>query len=91
MVARAEMLGDTGSNYPDTWVGGLARPDLHAIVVLFAREATERGRSQAEHDKLVARCDGVEVLSPSSLRESVASAVSNAAALYGAPANRRDG
>src|SRR5207237_5445065 len=34
--------------------------------------------------------DGVEVLSPSSLRESGASAVGNAAALYGARANGRD-
>src|SRR5438034_225508 len=63
MVARAEMLGDTGSNHPDTWVGGLARADLHAIAILFARDATERGRCQAEHDKLIARCEGVEVLS----------------------------
>ena len=36
MVARAEMLGDTGANHPDNWVGGLASPSLHAIVILFA-------------------------------------------------------
>jgi len=63
MVARAEMLGDTGMNHPDNWVGGLASPDLHAIAILFARDATERGRCVAEHAKLVSRCDGVEVLS----------------------------
>ena len=63
MVARAEILGDTGMNHPDNWVGGLASVDLHAIVILFARDAAERGRSQAEHAKLVSRCDGVEVLS----------------------------
>jgi Dyp-type peroxidase family len=63
MVARAEMLGDTGMNHPDNWVGGLASPDLHAIAILFARDATERGRCQAEHAKLVSQCDGVEVLS----------------------------
>ena len=63
MVARAEMLGDTGENHPDHWVGGLASPDLHAIAILFARDAAERGRCQAEHDKLVAQCEGVEVLS----------------------------
>jgi Dyp-type peroxidase family len=63
MVARAEMLGDTGPNHPDRWVGGLASPDLHAIVILFARDADERQRCQAEHDQLVARCPGVEVLS----------------------------
>jgi hypothetical protein len=28
MVARAEMLGDTGENHPDRWVGGLASPWL---------------------------------------------------------------
>ena len=63
MVARAEMLGDTGENHPDNWVGGLASPDLHAIAILFARDAAERARCQAEHDKLVAQCEGVEVLS----------------------------
>jgi deferrochelatase/peroxidase EfeB len=63
MVARAEILGDSGANHPDNWVGGLARPDLHAIAVLFARDVLERGRCQAEHDKLVAQCNGVEVLS----------------------------
>ena len=30
MVARAQILGDEGKNHPDHWVGGLARPDLHA-------------------------------------------------------------
>ena len=44
MVARAEMLGDTGRNHPDNWVGGLARSDLHAIVILFAHDAAERSR-----------------------------------------------
>ena len=63
MVARSEMLGDTGANHPDNWVGGLAGSDLHAIVILFARDATERSRSQVEHANLVARCEGVEVLS----------------------------
>src|SRR6202030_4185775 len=63
MVARAEMLGDTGSNHPDNWVGGLASPDLHAIAILFARDAAERGRCLTEHDQLVAQCEGVEVLS----------------------------
>ncbi len=63
MVARAEVLGDIGENHPDNWVDGLARPDVHAIVILFARDAVERERCRAEHDKLVARCEGVEVLS----------------------------
>jgi Dyp-type peroxidase family len=63
MAARAEMLGDTGANHPDHWVGGLARPDLHAIAILFARDGAERARSLSEHANLLARCDGVEVLS----------------------------
>ena len=63
MVARAEILGDTGENHPDNWVDGLARPDLHTIVILFARDAAEREHCRTEHEKLVARCDGVELIS----------------------------
>ncbi|MEJ1931367.1 peroxidase [Nostoc sp. NIES-2111] len=63
MVARAEILGDTGANHPDNWVGGLASPDLHAIVILFARDNAERDRCKAEHQKFVAQCEGVEVIS----------------------------
>jgi Dyp-type peroxidase family len=63
MVARAEVLGDTGANHPVHWLGGLASPDLHAIVILFARTAEAKNRCQSEHDKLLARCPGVHVLS----------------------------
>ncbi len=63
MVARASILGDAGENHPDNWVDGLARSDLHAIAILFARDAQERGRCQTEHDKLLARCEGVEAIS----------------------------
>ena len=63
MAARADILGDTGANRPDNWVGGLAGDDLHAIAILFARDEAERLRCVSEHDKLVARCDGVRVLS----------------------------
>ena len=63
MVARAEVLGDTGANHPENWLGGLASPDLHAIVILFARDVAERQRCEAEHQRLVAQCEGVEVLS----------------------------
>src|SRR5580692_2746111 len=48
MVARAEILGDVGENHPDKWVDGLARSDLHAIVILFARDASERERCRTE-------------------------------------------
>jgi Dyp-type peroxidase family len=63
MPARAAMLGDTGVNAPGHWVGGLASPDLHAIAILFARDEPERLRCVGEHDKLVAACKGVKVLS----------------------------
>jgi Dyp-type peroxidase family len=63
MAARAETLGDTGVNHPHNWKDETASPDLHAIVILFARDEAERGRCQAEHAKLIARCEGVEVLS----------------------------
>src|SRR5580704_9039581 len=63
MVARAEVLGDTGRNHPDRWIGGLASPALHAVAILFARNATERQRATKEHQTFLARISGVEVLS----------------------------
>jgi Dyp-type peroxidase family len=63
MVARADVLGDTGANHPDHWVGGLASPDLHAIVILFARDDAERDRCVGEHRAFLAQTPGVEVLS----------------------------
>src|SRR5512147_1368537 len=44
MAARASILGDTGANHPDHWTGQLVSPDLHAIVILFARDVAERER-----------------------------------------------
>ena len=63
MAPRAEILGDTGTNHPDNWVGGLASSDLHAIAILFARNEAERERCITEHQRLLADCEGVEVLS----------------------------
>jgi len=63
MAARAGVLGTTGANHPDHWVGGLASPNLQAIVVLFARDVAERERCRGEHERYVAQCGGVEVLS----------------------------
>ena len=63
MVARAEMLGDTGRNHPDRWIGGLASPSLHAIAILFARNPAERQRATKEHRTFLATISGVEVLS----------------------------
>src|SRR5262249_39713504 len=48
MAARAQILGDTGANHPDNWVGGLATPELHVIVILFARDVAERERCVKE-------------------------------------------
>src|SRR5438034_550425 len=63
MAARAEMLGLTGANHPQHWKGGLASADLHAIVILFARDVPERERCRIEHAKFLSQCAGVEVLS----------------------------
>ncbi|MCV7192607.1 Dyp-type peroxidase [Mycolicibacterium brumae] len=63
MAARAEILGDTGSNAPEHWAGGLAGAELHAIAILFARDEPERLRCVGEHDALLRRCPGVRSLS----------------------------
>jgi Dyp-type peroxidase family len=63
MAARAPILGDTGDNAPEHWLGGLADPRLHAMVLLFARDDDERRRGEAVHDDIVAGIPGVEVLS----------------------------
>src|SRR6476619_5722560 len=63
MVARAEVLGDTGANHPDHWVGGLTSPDLHAIVILFASDVAERERCVKEHQQYAARFPDVAGLS----------------------------
>lgn len=63
MAVRAEVLGDTGANHPDHWEGGLASTDLHAIVILFARDIAERERCVREHQTFLTQTPGVEVLS----------------------------
>lgn len=63
MAARADILGDTGRNAPEHWVGGLADERLHAVAILFARDEAERRRCISEHDKLLDRCPGVKSLS----------------------------
>jgi Dyp-type peroxidase family len=63
MAARSAILGDTGANRPDQWVGDLASEDLHAIAILFARTEEEHHRCIGVHDALIARCDGVRSLS----------------------------
>jgi Dyp-type peroxidase family len=63
MAARYEVLGDTGANHPDNWIGELASPDLHAIAVLFARDPEELARCVGEHKKALEGFAGVQVLS----------------------------
>ena len=63
MAARANILGTTGANHPDHWTGGVASSDLHAIVVLFARNVEERERCTREHQEYLSRCAGAEALS----------------------------
>ena len=62
MAARAGILGTTGANHPEHWVGGLTDPALHAIIILFARDVAERERCKQEHLGLLERC-GVKPLS----------------------------
>jgi Dyp-type peroxidase family len=63
MAARADILGLTGGNQPNLWVGGIATPNLHAIAILFARDVAERERCAVEHASYLKQCDGVELLS----------------------------
>ena len=63
MAARAEILGTTGANHPEHWLGGLASPELHAIVILFARDVAERERCKKEHAQYLSQIGGVQILS----------------------------
>ncbi|KUI39961.1 peroxidase [Mycobacterium sp. GA-1199] len=63
MAARASILGDTGAAAPEHWLGGLDGDDLHAIAILFSRTDEQCRRSIDEHDKLLARTEGVRSLS----------------------------
>ncbi|KAA0101030.1 peroxidase [Mycolicibacterium sp. P1-18] len=63
MTSRSTILGDTGRNAPEHWVGGLAGDDLHAIAILFSRTDEQCRISVANHDDLLARTDGVRSLS----------------------------
>ena len=63
MAARADILGDTGANHPNNWVGGLASDELHAIAILFARNDAEHRRCTGLHDEFLAGCPGVRRVS----------------------------
>ena len=61
MARRADVIGTTGKNNPEHWVDG-GSPDLHAIIILFARDIAERDRCTLEHQKFLSAC-GVEAIS----------------------------
>ena len=63
MAARTKILGLGGNSEPDRWVGNLANPDLHAIVILFARDVAERDRCEQQHRQYLSTLAGVRVLS----------------------------
>jgi deferrochelatase/peroxidase EfeB len=63
MAARAAMLGDTGDNHPDHWEDNITSPELHAVVILFARNQEERERCVKEHQAYLDQHPGVEILS----------------------------
>src|SRR3954453_7624815 len=63
MAARAEILGMVGDSGPDQWIGELASPALHAIVILFARDPEERDRCERQHREYLSTLTGVNVLS----------------------------
>src|SRR4029453_12812736 len=63
MAARARMLGDTGINHPDNWEDKITSEDLHAVVILFARDKEERERCIKKHDEYLGANPGVEILS----------------------------
>src|SRR3954471_836105 len=48
MAARASILGFVGTNDPGQWLGDLASPVVHAIVILFARDTAERDRCERQ-------------------------------------------
>ena len=63
MAARSDILGLTGANHPDKWVGSLSSQDVHIIVILFARDVPERERCRQEHERYLAQSKGVKLLS----------------------------
>ncbi|MFZ6184419.1 Dyp-type peroxidase [Nannocystis pusilla] len=63
MAARAAILGDTGANHPDHWVGDLTGPELHAIVLLFTRDIADRAHYQEELASIRTHAPGTDLLS----------------------------
>lgn len=63
LASRASIVGFTGANHPDHWDTGFAGESLHAIAILFARDAAERDRAAHAHHEYLAHHNGAKLLS----------------------------
>ncbi len=63
MAARAAIIGDTGINHPDNWEDNITSKDLHAVIILFARDKEEIERCMKKHDEYIKEINEVEILS----------------------------
>jgi len=62
LAARAEILGFTGASEAAHWDKGLLDPSLHAIAILFARDAAERDRATRAHQEYISELGGITLL-----------------------------
>lgn len=63
LATRATILGFTGASQPDHWDAGLTEPSLHAIAILFARDAAERDRAAQAHQAYLSEIGGITLVS----------------------------
>ena len=49
MRARAELIGDTGNNAPESWPNGLGSASIHALMIIAADDAGERNAKVVEY------------------------------------------
>ncbi|MFZ4816195.1 MAG: Dyp-type peroxidase [Phototrophicaceae bacterium] len=63
MANRAKILGDTGTSAPDTWeIGGSTTPEVHAILMLHATDATYDSALKAQRDAIAATNGAVVII-----------------------------
>lgn len=63
LAPRAAIVGLTGASDPTHWDTGLSESSLHAIAILFARDAAERDRATQAHQAYMSEIGGVTLLS----------------------------
>ncbi len=63
VCGTGQMIGDTGANHPDNWEDQITSPDLHAVVILFARDRAELDRCLSTHQAYLDQNPGVSILS----------------------------